>query len=889
MSAQRGFRRVVGFWRRLLQAAAFLLLAAGVHAADRTVIGGPVGVPLAAQSAPETVEKVKGLRAKASKDGTVRVIVGVSAAFTPEGSLAQAEVPRQRKDIAGMQEALLAILPSVAARPGHSKRFETIPFMALTVTPTELETLLNQPEVNTIQEDFAYEVSLAYSVPLIYGGSLWGGGFSGVGQVVAILDTGVDKNHQLLSGKVSSEACYSTNYSDANQTITSVCPGGVTASTAAGSGVPCSMSKCDHGTHVAGIVAGKSGINGSIPGGVAKDANLIAIQVFSKVVSSTCSSATPCTLSFSSDQISGLERVYALRGTYNIASVNMSIGGGRYYSQSSCDSANLAVKAAIDTLRAVGIATVIASGNESYTDSTAAPGCISSAVSVGATSAKVTNNSCLGGIDAVSCYSNSASFLSLLAPGSDIYSSIPGSYAYKSGTSMATPHVAGAWAVLKQKKPAATVTEVLGILESTGVPIMDSRNGITKKRISVKNAVNSIGSTTQSLSVTVTGLAATVTSSPAGISCQSGATCSAAFATGATVTLTAAGGVGSYSTFSGDCSGVGQCVLTMSGPRSVSVNTSLNAPQYTLTVSRSGSGAGVVTRSGTTPPAINCGTECSGSVPSGQAVSLTATPFTGSVFSGWGGGTCTGTGACSFNMAGNTAVTATFSPSTADGTLTQIVRPNLSGAQGTAQYFSIPVPAGATNLVARLTGGSGDADLYLRKGVQPTLTAYDCRPYTAGNEEECAVPAPQPDTYHVMVHAYSAISGVTLTLGYSSPPDNVTKPELSGAQGSMQNFSIAVPAGATNLVIKITGGTGDVDLYTRRGQVPTLTTYDCRPFTGGNEETCTIATPLADTYYVMLHGYSSYSGVTLTMRYTPGTPPPSGGDIMNIINLLLLN
>jgi subtilisin family serine protease len=90
-------------------------------------------------------------------------------------------------------------------------------------------------------------------------------GASGTGQTVAILDSGVDKNHPFLAGKIISEACYSTTSSSS----TSVCPGGVGTSTAPGSGVPCLLDGCEHGTHVAGIAAGK----GTSFSGVARDAD----------------------------------------------------------------------------------------------------------------------------------------------------------------------------------------------------------------------------------------------------------------------------------------------------------------------------------------------------------------------------------------------------------------------------------------------------------------------------------------------------------------------------------------------------------------------------------------------------------------------------------------
>jgi hypothetical protein len=297
---------------------------------------------------------------------------------------------------------------------------------------------------------------------------MWAAGYTGSGQVVAVLDTGVDKAHPFLSGKVVEEACYSGN---AN------CPNGLTTQTGVDSGVHCTyaVSGCRHGTHVAGIAAGQ----GSTFSGVAKGANLMAVQVFSRFTGANCVGAgeDPCALAYFSDTIAGLERVYALRSTHNFSSVNMSLGGGRFFSNCDTD----AHKPIIDNLRSVGIVTVIASGNNGFTDSMGSPGCISSAVSVGSPTKS----------DTLSSFSNSASFLHLLAPGSSINSSVPGGgFAVFDGTSMATPHVAGAWALLKQKTPTASVSSLLSSLQSTGTPVTDTRvaGGFTKPRINIADA-----------------------------------------------------------------------------------------------------------------------------------------------------------------------------------------------------------------------------------------------------------------------------------------------------------------------------------------------------------------------------------------------------------------
>lgn len=91
---------------------------------------------------------------------------------------------------------------------------------------------------------------------------------------------------------------------------------------------------------------------------------------------------------------------------------------------------------------------------------------------------------------------------------------------------------------------------------------------------------------------------------------------------------------------------------------------------------------------------------------------------------------------------------------------------------------------------------------------------------------------------------------------------------VSGATGSERAYYIDVPAGASNLVIATSGGSGDVDLYTRLGAPPTTSAYDCRPYTNGNSESCSVAAPAAGRYHVMLQGYAAYSGVTLKASFT---------------------
>jgi xanthomonalisin len=91
---------------------------------------------------------------------------------------------------------------------------------------------------------------------------------------------------------------------------------------------------------------------------------------------------------------------------------------------------------------------------------------------------------------------------------------------------------------------------------------------------------------------------------------------------------------------------------------------------------------------------------------------------------------------------------------------------------------------------------------------------------------------------------------------------------LSAAKNGQVTYTVAVPAGAKNLKVAISGGTGDADLYLRFGAAPTTSTYDCRPYITGNAETCSVASPKTGTYYVLLNGYAAFSGVTLKATWT---------------------
>lgn len=259
-------------------------------------------------------------------------------------------------------------------------------------------------------DDLAAPQALPWNLTMIGADSAWGRGVTGAGVVVAIMDSGIDSLHPDLN------VVGGRNFAPGN--------GGAEAWGDTFSG-------CNgHGTHVAGTV-------GSVRHGVAPGVGLFAARIFENI-NGNCSA-------WGSSQTVAVN--WLAQNGYRI--VNASVGGSN----------NFAASLAADAFRAAGGTFVAASGNAAGATAQC-PACYPSTISVGALNS--------GGV--VEGYSNRDPALDLTAPGGGIVSSMPGGgTASKSGTSMASPHVAGVVALLRQLRPGLSPDSVRALLRASAV------------------------------------------------------------------------------------------------------------------------------------------------------------------------------------------------------------------------------------------------------------------------------------------------------------------------------------------------------------------------------------------------------------------------------------
>lgn len=344
-----------------------------------------------------------------------------------------------------------AVLRTGGAGLKEIERFENLPAMLVRIdTPEALVALQAEDDVLAIAEDMPLQ---AFDTPanlsLVGQPAAASSGYLGAGTAVAVLDTGIDYTRAPFNCSAPGQP--------------SGCPVVVAKDISTDDGA---LDTGDfHGTNVAGVVLG-----------VAPSANIIALDVFDGE------------WAYTSTVLLAFDWCLKNKTKYNIAAINLSLGGG--VSKSQCPMDPMAI--GIATAKAAGILTAVASGNDASSTGLAVPACAPAAVSVGAVYhanvGKLMTSVCIDlttAADKVACFSNSASFLTILAPGVGIAAA----GLNMSGTSQAAPHVAGAIALLAAARPTATADSIVDSLTTSSVKLTDPRNKLVKPRLDLATAL----------------------------------------------------------------------------------------------------------------------------------------------------------------------------------------------------------------------------------------------------------------------------------------------------------------------------------------------------------------------------------------------------------------
>lgn len=470
--------------RRLIASASVLLLVLALavpsladDVAGRGRRGAPSPHELPARGNDASVDPL--VRTQLARNGSADVLVTLDGASV----LARARVA----SAGGSRELLRTTVPAyrslkdeVGARvPGLKilQNYRALPIVFARVGSNgQLERLAADPAVIGVEADREDEPFLTQSLPLIGQPTAAAAGHTGAGTAVAVLDTGVDYTRAAFG------SCGAPGPGCAVVVAQDFAPeDGMLDDPAAGR----------HGTNVSGIVVG-----------VAPDTKILGLDVFNGLTSNT------------STQVEALNFVIANQATYNIRAINMSLGSPESYFTSSCTGASPSRETAFANARASGILPVVASGNDAFSNNAfhvgiALPACIPGALPVGAVyDSDVGSRSWGGGndqcadvttsADKITCFSQSWTGNQVLAPGALINAA----GVTQGGTSQATPHVAGAVAVLHDAAgvssdvPAlATVDQVETALLNSGLQILDPLTNVNYHRLDLPAAVAALGIT----------------------------------------------------------------------------------------------------------------------------------------------------------------------------------------------------------------------------------------------------------------------------------------------------------------------------------------------------------------------------------------------------------
>ena len=324
------------------------------------------------------------------------------------------------------------------------------------------------PGVREVQQSVRYHRDLYRSPQVIGAPQVWGPTLAtaGNGIKIGVIDDGVDQAHPFFSpagfampaGYPKGNAAYTTSKVIVARSFP---PPGASWRYAQ---LPFDPQESEHGTHVAGIAAGDHGTSAPGPAGQVEVSGIAPRAYIGNYRVLTIPTGAFGLDGNSPEIVAGIEA--AVRDGMNV--INLSLGEPEI-----TPSRDIVVQA-IDAAAAAGVVPVIAAGNDYDSlgpGSVGSPGSAPKAITAAAaTKSGVIASFSSGGPTPVSL----ALKPDVTAPGASILSSVPahdGSWRFFDGTSMASPHVAGAAAVLLQRHPGWTVAQVKSALVSTGGPV----------------------------------------------------------------------------------------------------------------------------------------------------------------------------------------------------------------------------------------------------------------------------------------------------------------------------------------------------------------------------------------------------------------------------------
>lgn len=355
------------------------------------------------------------------------------------------------------------------------RQFDSLDAVVLEGDLKALQRLLDSPAVLRIDSDPAGVGGLPQARPLAGIDPLFASGLDGLGTHIAVLDSGHDPLHPAFAGRISAELCFCSG--------NGCCPNGQASQTGSGA----ASDDNGHGSNVSGIALGSGQ---AAPRGVAPAAELVSIKVLDRNNAFCCAS----------DVVAGLDAVLSSHPEVDV--VNLSLGTNATFANE-CDGAaawTQAMAQAVRGLRARGTAVVAASLNGGNRSALPAPACISGVLAVGAVwdadlgQRTFTQNdfSCTETAvrDRLTCFSNTSSQLDLVAPGAVLSAAGRGggSSSY-SGTSQASPMVAGCAALLRQAAPQATLAQIEAALLASTVQVDDAQSGRRYPRLDCSHAL----------------------------------------------------------------------------------------------------------------------------------------------------------------------------------------------------------------------------------------------------------------------------------------------------------------------------------------------------------------------------------------------------------------